>query len=65
MGVDEYFSMVILALMGLTFIALVLAFLYMIYGEKEESAPSSSKTAFLRKIMSLLFVLTSKSILGF
>jgi len=64
MGVDEYFSMVILALMGLTFIALVLAFLYMIYGEKEESVPSS-KTAFFRKILSFAFVLASEPFIRF
>jgi hypothetical protein len=39
MSVEEYFSTIMMVLMGLTFIALALIFLYMVYGEKEE-APS-------------------------
>ncbi len=37
MSVEEYFVTVKLILMGLTFIALLLIFLLMIYREKEES----------------------------
>lgn len=42
MSVADYFGMIILILMGLTFIALFLAFLYMIYGEKEEGTSSTN-----------------------
>jgi hypothetical protein len=47
---DEYFAMIILALMGLTFIAFLLIFLYMVYGEKEEKVPSTKMT-FLKNIL--------------
>ncbi len=41
MTVSSYFDMIIWILMGLAFIAISLIFLYMIYGEKEPSRPSS------------------------
>jgi len=47
--VDEYFAMILMVLMGLTFIALLLIFYYMVYGEKEESTPSP-KTSFYGSI---------------
>jgi len=47
LNVEEYFSMVINILMGLTLIAFVLIFFYMVYGKKEEesSSPSTRKLA--------------------
>jgi hypothetical protein len=54
MGVDEYFGTIILILEGLSFIAILLIFLYMIYGEKEERG-SPTRAALLLKILSLLF----------
>jgi len=42
MDIATYFGMIVYILIGLTFIALVFAFLYMVYGEKEEAAPSSA-----------------------
>ncbi|MBS7614963.1 hypothetical protein KEJ18_04450 [Candidatus Bathyarchaeota archaeon] len=42
MTVEEYFSTIIWILMGLTFIAISLIFLYMIYGEKEETSQTES-----------------------
>jgi hypothetical protein len=50
MSIDEYYVLIISVLMGLTFIALILIFLYMIYGEKEESV-TSSNAVFLKKIL--------------
>jgi hypothetical protein len=44
MSIEEYFSTIIWILMGLTFIAISLIFIYMIYGEKEEATESSSST---------------------
>jgi hypothetical protein len=44
MSVEEYFSTIIWILMGLTFIAISLIFIYMIYGEKEEATETSSST---------------------
>jgi hypothetical protein len=44
MPVDYYFSIIIWVLMGLDFIVISLIFLYMIYGEKEETAQSTSPT---------------------
>jgi len=38
MSVEDYFSTIIWVLMGLAFIAIALIFLYMIYGEKEETS---------------------------
>jgi hypothetical protein len=43
MSVEEYFSVVIWFLMGLSFIAISLIFLYMIYGEKEEASSGTTK----------------------
>ena len=42
MTVEDFFDKIVLIVSGLTFIALLLAFLYMVYGEKEEAAPSSA-----------------------
>jgi uncharacterized membrane protein YuzA (DUF378 family) len=36
MDIDTYFTMLIYILMGISFIALVLLFLYMIYHKEEE-----------------------------
>jgi len=44
MTVEEYFSTIIWILMGLTFVAISLIFLYMIYGEKGEATENSSST---------------------
>lgn len=44
MGVDEYFGTIILILEGLSFVAIFLIFLYMIYGEKEEGRSSTRVT---------------------
>ena len=41
MGIDEYFGTIILILEGLSFVAIFLIFLYMIYGEKEEGKSST------------------------
>ncbi len=60
MGIDEYFTMVMLVLMGLTLIAFCLVFLYMMYGEKEESTPSPSR-ALLRNIAGLALLWLSRS----
>ena len=43
MTTEEYFGMIINILMGLTFIVLVMIFLYMIYGEKEGKSSSLTK----------------------
>jgi len=43
MTTEVYFSIIIWILMGLTFIAISLIFLYMIYGEKEETSSSATK----------------------
>jgi len=46
LNADEYFGMIINILMGLTFVVLILIFLYMIYGEREkEPSSSTSKVA--------------------
>jgi len=45
LSVEEYFGIIINILMGLTFIALMLIFLYMIYGEKEEKSSSTGRLA--------------------
>ncbi|MEM2888140.1 MAG: hypothetical protein QXI71_04660 [Candidatus Bathyarchaeia archaeon] len=44
MTIEEYFSTIIWILMGLAFIAISLIFLYMIYGEGEETTQSESPT---------------------
>jgi flagellar basal body-associated protein FliL len=44
MSVGDYFAIIIWILMGLAFIAISLIFLYIIYGEKEETAESRSPT---------------------
>jgi len=54
MSVEEYFSTIIWILMGLTFIAISLIFLYMIYGEKEESTETSSSTKAITVTNSIL-----------
>ena len=43
MTVEDYFGMIINISKGLTLIALMLIFLYMIYGEKKEGSPSSTE----------------------
>jgi len=43
--VEEYFGMIINISMGLTLVALMLIFLYMIYGEKEKELSSSTNKA--------------------
>jgi hypothetical protein len=50
MNINEYFGMIIFILMGLTFIALVLIFLFMIYGGKANK--SSLKVKALKSIVS-------------
>ena len=45
MTVEEYFGMIINISMGLTLVALMLIFLYMIYGEKEKESSSTTKKA--------------------
>jgi len=57
MNVEEYFGMIISILMGLTFIALFLAFLYMMYGEKEESATPTKVKFFKNLSKSILLYL--------
>jgi flagellar basal body-associated protein FliL len=52
MSVEEYFSIMIWVLMGLTFIAISLIFLYMVYGEKEESSDTTKSTTALNFISS-------------
>lgn len=64
MNVEEYFGMIISILMGLTFIALFLIFLYMIYGEKEKSIPSS-KLAFFKNILNFILFYSFKSLFMF
>jgi hypothetical protein len=54
MSVEEYFSTIIWILMGLTFIAISLIFLYMIYVEKEESTETSSSTKAITVTNSIL-----------
>lgn len=46
---EEYFVMIMYILMGLTFVAFVLLFLYIIYDEKEDGL--SSKTALTKNIL--------------
>lgn len=41
MDTASYYGMIISVLIGITFIALIFAFLYIIYGEKEETLTSS------------------------
>jgi len=48
LSVEEYFSMIINILMGLTFIVLVLIFFYMIYGKREEESSSSTRKLAVR-----------------
>jgi hypothetical protein len=36
MNIEEYFGMIITILIGLTFIAIILAFVFMVYGDNEE-----------------------------
>ncbi|MCS7120847.1 MAG: hypothetical protein RMJ07_06870 [Nitrososphaerota archaeon] len=48
MSVEEYYAMIRLILMGLTFIALLLIFLYMMHGEKEEKAKPERTAVFKR-----------------
>jgi uncharacterized membrane protein len=57
MNINEYFGMIIFILMGLTFIALVLIFLFMIYGGKTDK--SSFKVKALKSVVTgrLLFLL--------
>ncbi len=52
MDTESYFGMIINILLGLTFIVLVFAFLYLIYGEREETSKSTSKSDFLRNTIS-------------
>ncbi len=59
MSVEEYFSTIIWILMGLTFIAISLIFLYMIYGEKEEATETSSSTKTIT-VMNNILKFTSK-----
>jgi len=42
MTIEDYFSTIIWILMGLAFIVISLIFLYMIYGEKEETTQSET-----------------------
>ncbi|OYT49904.1 hypothetical protein B6U79_00875 [Candidatus Bathyarchaeota archaeon ex4484_231] len=60
---DEYFSMIILVLMGLTFVAISLIFLYVVYGEKETTVQTTKANmrqmffnSFLRVQLTLLNV---------
>jgi len=50
MGIDEYFGTIILILEGLSFVAIFLIFLYMIYGEKEEGKSSTRVTLLMKTI---------------
>ena len=50
MDVESYYGMIINILLGLTFITLVFAFLYLVYGEKEETSKPTSKSS-LRNII--------------
>ena len=52
MDAESYFGMIINILLGLTFIVLIFAFLYLVYGEREETSKSSSKSNFLRNTIS-------------
>jgi hypothetical protein len=38
MGIDEFFTLLQYVLMGTTFVALVLVFLYLFYGEEEKKS---------------------------
>jgi len=51
---EDYFGMIINISMGLTLIALMLIFLYMIYGEKEERSSTSTERMALRIFQGLL-----------
>jgi hypothetical protein len=46
---EEYFAMIVLILIALTFIAFFLLFLYMVYGETKEGVRSKN-VAFLKNI---------------
>ena len=59
MNVETYFSMIISILIGLTFIALFLVFLYMVYGEKEEGTPPP-KVKFFKKFLKIFLLCSFK-----
>jgi flagellar basal body-associated protein FliL len=54
MSVEDYFSTIIWILMGLAFVAISLIFLYMIYGEKEETTQSTSPTKVMTAVNNFL-----------
>jgi flagellar basal body-associated protein FliL len=54
MSVEEYFSTIIWILMGLAFVAISLIFLYMIYGEKEETNQSTGQTKAVNAVNNFL-----------
>ena len=55
MDTANYYGMIISVLIGITFIALIFAFLYLIYGEKEE-ASASSKTEHLKDVPNKILI---------
>ena len=59
MSVRDYFDTIIWILMGLAFIAISLIFLFMIYGEKEETPQSTSPTKAM-KVVDRIFQITHK-----
>jgi len=54
MSIEDYFGIIIWVLMGLAFVAIALIFLYMIYGEKEETPKSASPTKAIKISNSIL-----------
>ncbi len=54
MSVEDYFSTIIWVLMGLAFIAIALIFLYMIYGEKEETSQFAGPTKAVKVLNNIL-----------
>jgi len=51
---EAYFGMILNILIGLTLIVLVMAFLYLIYGEREERTASSKVELFKNASKSIL-----------
>ncbi len=64
MDIGTYYGMITMILVALTFIVLCLAFLYMVYGEKEETT-SSPKAKFFKAISESVPVITAKFHLTF
>jgi len=61
---EEYFGMIINILMGLTLIAFVAIFLYMVYCEKEEKPLSPARSLMITLLQEFMIRLQSLYILS-